>query len=129
MQHFTARQSHLVSDPNSSLREGDVVRIAPGWRASKHIRHVVTEIVAPWGPRVEERPPIPKVGEMSEERRAKREAKMERRAAARRMGDLGDEEGGEQGPTQKERHTTVMGGPEVVDGEERVVLEKEMEDR
>ncbi|KAL8928449.1 MAG: hypothetical protein Q9208_001682 [Pyrenodesmia sp. 3 TL-2023] len=123
--HFTAHQSHLVSDPNSSLREGDVVRIAPAWRASKHIRHVVTEIVSPWGPPVEERPPIPDLEEMAEEMRAKREAKIERRAA-KRQGHLIDEDDGEQEPTLKERHTNVIGGPEVLGGEERVVLEREM---
>ncbi|KAL9006370.1 MAG: hypothetical protein Q9188_000844 [Gyalolechia gomerana] len=124
--HFTAYQSHLVSDPNSSLREGDVVRIAPRWRTSKHIRHVVTEIVAPWGPPVEERPPIPNREEMAEERRMKREAKMERREVKRRgVSDERQANGG--GPTLKERHTDVIGGPEVVGGEERVVLEKMMD--
>ncbi|KAL8909208.1 MAG: hypothetical protein Q9207_000382 [Kuettlingeria erythrocarpa] len=126
--HFTAHQSHLVSDPNSSLREGDVVRIAPGWRAGKRIRHVVTEIVAPWGPPVEERPPIPDVEEMVEEMRVKREAKKERRAA-KRQGDLVAEDGGEQGPTLQERHTNVLGGPEVVEGEEQLTLESGMRDQ
>ncbi|KAL8841319.1 MAG: hypothetical protein Q9170_000949 [Blastenia crenularia] len=123
--HFQAHQFHLVSDPNSSLREGDVVRIAPNWRTSKHIRHIVTEIVAPWGPPIEERPLIPKMEEMAEERMVKREAKIERRAERRSRGvdDRGSDQGG---PTLKERHTGVIGGPEVVGGEERVVLEKEM---
>jgi small subunit ribosomal protein S17 len=57
-QHFPSPQTHLVADPNNSLVEGDVVRIASGWRTSKHIRHVVTAIVAPFGRPVEERPPI-----------------------------------------------------------------------
>ncbi|KAI4127614.1 MAG: hypothetical protein LQ338_003109 [Usnochroma carphineum] len=124
--HFTVHQSHLVSDPNSSLRQGDVVRIAAGWRNSKHnIRHIVTEIVAPWGPPVEERPPIPKLEDLREQQRAKREKNTVRRAA-RRKGESGDGEGGEGDPTLKERHTRVIGGPEVVGGEERVVLENEM---
>ncbi|KAL8974325.1 MAG: hypothetical protein Q9197_001445 [Variospora fuerteventurae] len=127
--HFTAHQSHLVSDPNSSLREGDVVRIAPGWRASKHIRHVVTEIVAPWGPALEERPPVPSMAALAEERRAKHEAKRERSLAARQRAGPSDGHGSDEGPTLKERHTDVIGGPEVVGGEERVVLEKEMEVR
>lgn len=122
IQHFTAYESHLVSDPNSSLREGDVVRIAPGWRTSKHIRHVVTEIVAPWGPPVEERPPIPKVEELHEEKRIKREAKLARREARRKEEPVGSQADG--GPTSKERHTDVIGGPEVVGVEERVLLEE-----
>ncbi|KAF2688034.1 nucleic acid-binding protein [Lentithecium fluviatile CBS 122367] len=56
--HFPSPTTHLVADPNNSLVEGDVVRIASGWRTSKNIRHVVTSIVAPFGRPVEERPPI-----------------------------------------------------------------------
>lgn len=63
-QHFPSEQTYLVADPNSSLVEGDVVRIASGWRTSKNIRHVVTSIVAPFGEPVENRPPI-----LSEEER------------------------------------------------------------
>lgn len=118
--HFTAYESHLVSDPNSSLREGDVVRIAPGWRTSKHIRHVVTEIVAPWGPPVEERPPIPKLEELTEEKRMKREAKLERKEARKK--EEPSERQADGGVPLKERHTNVIGGPEVVGGEERVVV-------
>jgi small subunit ribosomal protein S17 len=63
-QHFPSEQTYLVADPNSSLVEGDVVRIASGWRTSRSIRHVVTSIVAPFGEPVENRPPI-----LSEEER------------------------------------------------------------
>ncbi|KAF2445874.1 nucleic acid-binding protein [Karstenula rhodostoma CBS 690.94] len=56
--HFPSEQNYLVADPNSSLVEGDVVRIASGWRTSKSIRHVVTSIVSPFGEPVENRPPI-----------------------------------------------------------------------
>lgn len=38
--------------------EGDVVRIASGWRTSKQIRHVVASIVAPFGEPVENRPHV-----------------------------------------------------------------------
>ncbi|KAF2634536.1 nucleic acid-binding protein [Massarina eburnea CBS 473.64] len=57
--HFPSPQTHLVADPQNSLVEGDVVRIASGFRTSKSIRHVVTAIVAPFGAPVEERPPVP----------------------------------------------------------------------
>ena len=89
---------------------------------------MVTEIVAPWGPPVEERPPIPTVAELVKEAKAKRAEKLERRAAKRREEGEGRRARVE-GPSLKERHTNVIGGPEVVGGEERVVLEKEMGSR
>ncbi|KAL8695361.1 MAG: hypothetical protein Q9218_000120 [Villophora microphyllina] len=84
LQKFHTRQkTHHVSDPNSSLRTGDVVRIAPAkWSSpSNSIKHVVTEIVAPWGEPMEERPPIPSLGELAKERRAKNKARMARKLA------------------------------------------------
>ena len=77
LQHFPLETTYLVSDPNSSLVEGDVVRIASGWRTSKNIRHVVTDIVAPFGKPVEERPPV-----LSEEER------MAQRVRERLMKDV-----------------------------------------
>ncbi|KAI4280836.1 MAG: hypothetical protein L6R38_004143 [Xanthoria sp. 2 TBL-2021] len=128
--HYTAYQSHLVSDPNSSLRTGDVVRIAARPPASKHIRHVVTDIVAPWGPPAEERPPIPSLKDLDAQYRAKRDARIARRT--QRMEEARAERAGaravEKGPSLKERHTDVVGGPEAVGGEERVVLERNMGD-
>lgn len=44
-----------MHDPTSVLREGDIVRIAAGWRVSRRKRHVVTEVVAAFGKAVEER--------------------------------------------------------------------------
>lgn len=73
---------------------------------------------------MEDRPPVANLEMLSEQQRLKKEAKLERRAAKRR-GELTDEPGGEEGPTLKERHTNVIGGPQVVGGEERVVLERE----
>ncbi|KAL9138363.1 MAG: hypothetical protein Q9175_000403 [Cornicularia normoerica] len=78
--HFQTHQSYLVSDPNASLRAGDVVRIAAERQISRHIKHVVTEILAPWGPSIEERPPV-----LSEEERARRlQEKTERKKERRR---------------------------------------------
>lgn len=34
------------------------MKIASGWRTSKNVRHVVTQIVAPFGAPVEDRPPV-----------------------------------------------------------------------
>ncbi|KAB2572438.1 37S ribosomal protein S17 [Lasiodiplodia theobromae] len=56
---FPAPYHVLVSDPTESAREGDVVTLRNGWRTSKQVHHVVTSIVAPFGPAISERPPIP----------------------------------------------------------------------
>ncbi|ROT42695.1 nucleic acid-binding protein [Sodiomyces alkalinus F11] len=56
---FTTPKSYLVHDPNSSLHTGDVVSIVPGWPTSKHKRHVVKQIIAPFGVPMEERHPVP----------------------------------------------------------------------
>ncbi|CAI6335147.1 unnamed protein product [Periconia digitata] len=96
--HFPSPITHLVSDPQNSLVEGDIVRIASGWRTSKNIRHVVTAIVAPFGAPVEDRPPV-----LSEEQRMQlriqeriskdvraasrgRQVSLQRLARARRQG-------------------------------------------
>src|SRR5205814_10455711 len=78
-QNFTRPVHHLASDPNSSLREGDIVTISPGWRTSKHVRHVVTSIIAPFGPSISERPRVLTEAERLQIREAKREKKLERR--------------------------------------------------
>ena len=83
-------QNHLVSDPNDSLRTGDVVRIARERRISRHIQHIVTEIVAPWGPGIDERPPVMSEDERLAVRREKKEMKTERKMM-REAGTSGDE--------------------------------------
>ncbi|KAI9870534.1 MAG: hypothetical protein M1830_004121, partial [Pleopsidium flavum] len=93
--YFPSHETHLVHDPRSSLRTGDIVRIVPGWRVSKHVRHVVAEIVAPFGPRVDERPRVLSEEEREEERRVKREAKVRRREG--RRGGVVDGEGNDNG--------------------------------
>jgi small subunit ribosomal protein S17 len=72
---------HLVHDPNNSVRQGDVISIAAGWRASKDVRHIVRHIVAPYGPPIDERPAVPTEQELYETYAAKREAKLARRTA------------------------------------------------
>ncbi|KAJ4387999.1 hypothetical protein N0V93_008602 [Gnomoniopsis smithogilvyi] len=57
--YFKSPEKHLVHDPNNSLRTGDVVEIVSGWRTSKMKRFVVNRIIAPFGPPIEERPPVP----------------------------------------------------------------------
>lgn len=52
----------------------------PGWRSSRHKRHVVTKILAAAGRPAKERPPVPSVADRIAEAEAKRAAKLERRA-------------------------------------------------
>ncbi|KAK3207724.1 hypothetical protein GRF29_96g152366 [Pseudopithomyces chartarum] len=93
--HFPSQTTHLVSDPTSSLVTGDVVRISSGWRTSKHIRHVVTSIVAPFGSPVEDRPPILTEEQRMELRVKQRLMKDVRAAQAGRQGGGGEGEEGE----------------------------------
>ncbi|KAI0121626.1 hypothetical protein BJ170DRAFT_687864 [Xylariales sp. AK1849] len=69
----------LVHDPNNSIRQGDVISIASGWRASHHKRHIVRHIIAPHGPPIDERPPVPTEEELVAAYAKQREAKLERR--------------------------------------------------
>jgi small subunit ribosomal protein S17 len=94
-----------VHDPRSSLRLGDVIAIEPGWRVSKHVHHVVSRIIAPFGDPIEARPAVP-TREEREAERAKKKAEKDARRAERRAATTaspasGDESGGE-GQSSKE---------------------------
>ena len=129
---FKIHPSYLLHDPNNSVRTGDVVRFQrfPVPTPSKRIRHMVTEIVTAYGPRLDERLPLLSEEEREErlkevverrERRAKqkterRETKMkekeERRREAwrevRRRGKVRkDEEGGEAVAVEAEGQVNV----------------------
>ncbi|GAO13918.1 uncharacterized protein UV8b_03846 [Ustilaginoidea virens] len=80
---FPDPKHYLVHDPNSSLRTGDVVSIAPGWPTSRHKRHVVKHIIAPFGTPIHERPPVPSLEERIAEREAKKTARDERRSLSK----------------------------------------------
>ena len=69
----------LVNDPTSSLFEGDIIRLAPE-RHSKHVKHTVAEILAPFSKPVTERPPLLSQEQREAMRDEKRRAKVERRA-------------------------------------------------
>ncbi len=71
---------YIVSDPNNSCVEGDVVRITSGYRTSKIISHVVTAIIAPFGEPVEKRPPVLSQAQIDELRVKERLLKDVRRA-------------------------------------------------
>lgn len=82
----------MVSDPNSSLRQGDTVRFSRCKPLTKHVRHVVREILAPWGSAIGERPPV-----LSEEERVKlyqerHERKLEKRKIRLEEGESGEGE-------------------------------------
>jgi len=81
---FSDCKQYLVHDPSSSARLGDVVSITGGWRTSKHKRHVIRHIIAPYGVPIEERPPVPPLQESVAELEAKKAVKAERRAARRK---------------------------------------------
>ncbi|KAH6653724.1 hypothetical protein BKA67DRAFT_562918 [Truncatella angustata] len=78
---FQVPTYHLVHDPNNSVRQGDVINISAGWRASQHVRHIVRHIIAPHGPPIDERPAVLSETELYEKYAGTREAKLERRAA------------------------------------------------
>ncbi|KAF4497669.1 ribosomal s17 [Fusarium agapanthi] len=80
---FADPKHYLVHDPNSSLRTGDVVSIVPGWPTSQHKRHVIKQIIAPYGTPTAERPPVPTLEERIADYEAKKAKKDERRAARR----------------------------------------------
>ncbi|KAF8866273.1 nucleic acid-binding protein, partial [Acephala macrosclerotiorum] len=92
--HFNRTSHLLVHDPASSLRIGDIISISPGWRASKHVHHVVNSILAPFGDPIEARPKVPSEEERLAMREAKRAAKEERRRLAR-IGERVEESEGE----------------------------------
>ena len=52
----------------------------PNWRTSQHKKLVVKHIIAPFGPAIDQRPPIPTAEERMAERTQKRVLKLERRA-------------------------------------------------
>ncbi|KAH6844895.1 hypothetical protein B0I37DRAFT_378612 [Chaetomium sp. MPI-CAGE-AT-0009] len=92
--YFDDPKTHLVHDPNNSLRLGDVVAITPGWRVSKSKRHVVKHIIAPGsGVPIDAREPIPTEEERHAERAAQAVAKEERRRISK-MADKVEKEMG-----------------------------------
>ena len=79
LQSFYKPQLFLVNDPNTSVIEGDIITLAPE-RHSKHVMYTVSQIVAPFGKSVEERPPLLTQQEREDIHAEKRARKLERRA-------------------------------------------------
>ncbi|PLB50171.1 nucleic acid-binding protein [Aspergillus steynii IBT 23096] len=80
---FPKVTTFLVSDPNNSLREGDVIEFSSGAPKSRTVHHVVERIVAPFGSNIDERPPVKTREERELERATKRAAKWQRRETRR----------------------------------------------
>jgi small subunit ribosomal protein S17 len=78
-QNYSRRRHVLVHDPRSSLRAGDIISISPGWRTSRHVKHIVNSIIAPYGEPIEARPPVPSREELLAEKEAKKSKKTERK--------------------------------------------------
>ncbi|KAF7594345.1 hypothetical protein BBP40_009580 [Aspergillus hancockii] len=79
--------NYLVSDPKNSLRDGDVIEFSSGYPKSRHVRHVVERIIAPFGAAIEDRPAVLSRKERDAERAVKRAAKSERREARAAEGE------------------------------------------
>jgi len=77
--NYSRRRHVLVHDPRSSLRAGDIISISPGWRTSRHVKHIVNSIIAPYGEPIEARPPVPSREELFAEKEAKKSKKTERK--------------------------------------------------
>ncbi|KAJ5871318.1 uncharacterized protein N7529_003671 [Penicillium soppii] len=85
---YYGKQTHfLVSDPQNSLREGDVIEFSSGAPKSKHVRHVVERIVTPFGVEIADRPSVPS----KEQREAKREQSWAEKYVRRESRRLGRE--------------------------------------
>ncbi|GAB7346676.1 hypothetical protein MBLNU459_g1799t2 [Dothideomycetes sp. NU459] len=76
--YFKDDSHHLVHDPKSSLQIGDVVSLRPH-RAAKHVHHIVSEILVPFGPPISERPQVPTEADMQRAYNKMRGLKLMRR--------------------------------------------------
>lgn len=85
---FKEPRYKLVHDPANSLRQGDVVAISTSWRESQHVRHVVKHIIAPYGPGIDERPPIPTMQERAALRQTRLILEAQRREVRRELNRL-----------------------------------------
>jgi Ribosomal protein S17 len=70
-----------VHDHKDSCEIGDIIKLRSNWRVSKYIRHVITEVVTPFGKPLQERPAVPSIQQMQQEYEKWRIAKNLRQAA------------------------------------------------
>ncbi|CRG87743.1 hypothetical protein PISL3812_04763 [Talaromyces islandicus] len=84
--YYPHETTYLVSDPQGSLREGDVIEFSSGARRSPRVRHVVDRIVAPFGVGIDERPPV-----LTREQREQLQVEKRQAKISRKMGRAIDE--------------------------------------
>ncbi|KAF2664538.1 hypothetical protein BT63DRAFT_429299 [Microthyrium microscopicum] len=75
----------LANDPNNSSATGDVVKIRDQWRVSAGVKHVLTDIVSPFGIPLDKRRPIPTEAERQAARAEKRRKKDLKQAEKQRI--------------------------------------------
>ncbi|MCJ1307758.1 hypothetical protein MMC25_001406 [Agyrium rufum] len=102
--HFRTYPTTHVADPSGSLRTGDTVRITPPMGGIADL----IEILAPWGPPLEDRPQIPGVTELERRRREKKEQR-DLRKERRIMGEVEGEKVS-QGGVEGTRGPPLEGG-------------------
>ncbi|KAF7715802.1 Uncharacterized protein PECH_005970 [Penicillium ucsense] len=76
----------LVSDPQNSLRKGDVIEFSSGAPKSHRVHHVVERIITPFAVPIEDRPAVMTKEEREQERARRWAAKYVRRES-RRLGE------------------------------------------
>ncbi|KAL4932126.1 uncharacterized protein BDV17DRAFT_254947 [Aspergillus undulatus] len=83
----------MVSDPQNSLREGDVVEFSSGYPKGRRVHHIVERIIAPFAVPIEDRPAVLSREERDAIRTEKRAAKWARREQRRIESGLAPSEG------------------------------------
>ncbi|SZF03404.1 unnamed protein product [Blumeria hordei] len=78
--YSSQQRTQLVHDPNNSLRIGDIIAISSGSWVSKDVHYTVDRIIVPFGPPLEERPPVPTILERLAAKAEKRQLKKERQS-------------------------------------------------
>ncbi|KAJ5679807.1 hypothetical protein N7462_008051 [Penicillium macrosclerotiorum] len=84
--YYPKETRYLVSDPNNSLREGDVIEFSSGAPKSRHVHHVVERIVTPFAVPLEDRPAVMS-REERQQVREQRWAEKYVRKESRRLGE------------------------------------------
>ncbi|CCU75874.1 hypothetical protein BGHDH14_bgh06537 [Blumeria hordei DH14] len=80
LKYSSQQRTQLVHDPNNSLRIGDIIAISSGSWVSKDVHYTVDRIIVPFGPPLEERPPVPTILERLAAKAEKRQLKKERQS-------------------------------------------------
>lgn len=121
--HYNEHPTFMVSDPADSLREGDIVRFAP-WPKTKKVRHVVTDLMVPFGPPADERPAVTGLEELVRRKQEQHAREWEKKQARKRA--VRAEQAGEEGVVEAQsdgKHSDFTG--KKIDGLRQQGLEQE----